>query len=465
MATWVDVGIDCGTTVTKAVAVDDDGAVLTCAVRPTRWDVPAPGRGERDVATLLADVDALLAEVAAAVAGAAIRSVGVCSIAESGVLLAPDGSVRNRMMAWHDVRGAAQAAALPPDLAAGFPARTGLSVSPVPSLFKLLWLRDEGGVDLRGLTWLGVADAVVHHLGAAPHCERSLAGRTGLRDVHDDGPWAPALDLLGVGPDLLPPVVTAGAALGRVRDDHPVAAARGAVLTIAGLDHLAAAVAVGADEVGSLCDSIGTAEALTATLAAPPPPDTLAALVARNASVHAHVVDGATCVITGLRTGLVLEHVLPRLGAHTRAERVALDTAARGTAPAAGVVLEGTALDADREVLATWPEGTSREAAWAGVLAALHDGVEARVAAVRDAGGVVDHLVVTGGWAHLATVLESRRGLAPRTTVVDLDEPGAVGSARFGRWAAEQGEGTDPVRQPGPSAGWFTGVAVLGWWP
>ena len=112
MATWVDVGIDCGTKVTKAVAVDDDGAVLTCAVRPTRWDVPAPGRGERDVATLLADVDALLAEVAAAVARAAIRSVGVCSIAESGVLLAPDGSVRNRMMAWHDVRGAAQAAAL-----------------------------------------------------------------------------------------------------------------------------------------------------------------------------------------------------------------------------------------------------------------------------------------------------------------------------------------------------------------
>lgn len=455
MATWVDVGIDCGTTVTKAVAVDDDGAVLTCAVRPTRWDVPAPGRGERGVATLLADVDGLLADVAAALPGVGLRSVGVCSIAESGVLLAPDGSVRTRMMAWHDVRGAAQAATLPPDLAAAFPARTGLSVSPVPSLFKLLWLRDEGGVDLPGLTWLGVADAVVHHLGASPHCERSLTGRTGLRDVHDDGPWSPAFDLLGVGAELLPPVVTAGAALGRVRRDHPVTAARGAVLTIAGLDHLAAAVAVGADEVGSLCDSIGTAEALTATLAAPPAPDTLAALVARSASVHAHVVDGATCVITGLRTGLVLEHVLPRLGAHTRAERFALDAAARDTAPASGVVLEGTALDADREVRATWPEGTSREAAWAGVLAALHDGVEARVAAVRDAGGMVDHLVVTGGWAHLETVLESRRGLAPRTSVVELDEPGAVGSARFGRWAAEQGDGTDPTRQRGPAPGWF----------
>lgn len=458
MATWVDVGIDCGTTVTKAVAVDDDGTVRNCTGRPTRWDVPAPGQAERDVSALLHDVDALLAEVAAALPSARIRSVGVCSIAESGVLVSPDGTVHTRMMAWHDARGARQATALERDVAELFPARTGLSVSPVPSLFKLLWLRDEGGVDLRGLTWLGVADAVVRHLGASASCERSLVGRTGLRDVHGDGPWAPAFDLLGVGPDLLPPVVTAGAALGAVRGDHPVAAARGAVLTIAGLDHLAAAVGVGAEEVGSLCDSIGTAEALTATLAAPPPPDALAALVARGTSVHAHVLDGATCVIAGLRTGLVLEHVLTALGAHTREERLALDRAARGVPPAPGVVLDGTALDADRGVSAAWPEGTSRQAAWSGVLAALRGGVASRVAAVRDAGGVVDHLVVTGGWAHLSTVLDSRRGLAERTSVVELDEPGAVGSARFGRWAAEQGTGTDPARQRGPTPGWFGGA-------
>ncbi|WP_392542064.1 FGGY family carbohydrate kinase [Oryzobacter telluris] len=455
MATWVDVGIDCGTTVTKAVAVDDDGTVLTCAVRPTRWDTSGPDRSERDVAALLADVDDVLAEVCASVPGARVRSVGVCSIAESGVLLADDGSVRSRMMAWHDARGAHQAASLDPGLAALFPARTGLSVSPVPTLFKLLWLRDEGGVDLHGLTWLGVADAVVHHLGAPANCERSLAGRTGLRDVHDDGPWSPAFALLGVGTDLLPPVVTAGAAIGSVRADHPVAAARGAVLTLAGLDHLAAAVAVGAEEVGSVCDSIGTAEALTATLAAPPPPDALATLVSHHASAHAHVLDGATCVITGLRTGLVLDHVLTRLGARTREERLALDAAARGVAPEPGVGLAGTSLDADRGVSATWPDGTTPAAAWAGALAVLREGVASRLAAVREAGGSVDHLVVTGGWAHLATVLDSRRDLAARMTVVALDEPGAVGSARFGRWAAEQGDGTDPTRQRGPAPGWF----------
>ncbi|WP_377642641.1 L-fuculokinase [Oryzobacter terrae] len=455
MAIWVDCGIDCGTTVTKAVLLGDDGRLLAHASRPTRWETPAPGWSERSAGGLGEAVDALLAEVAAAVPDARIRSVGVCSIAETGVLVGDDGAFRHPMMAWHDPRGGDQAKALAPEVAAALPARTGLSVSPVPSLFKLLWLRDEAGVDLRGTRWLGVADVVVRHLGAEPHSERSLLGRTGLHDVHEEAPWQPALDLLGVGPELLPPAVTAGAALGRVRADHPVEAARGAVITLAGMDHLVAAVAVGAGGIGSMCDSMGTGEALTVTLAHPPAPPAVADLVARGTSVHAHVIDGATCVIGGLRSGLVLDHVLTLLGAHSREDRRALDDAARGTPPADGIVLTGLALDDDLTVSASWPEGTPREAVWTGVLERLRAGVESRVRAVQAAGHPLEELYVTGGWAHLGTVLESRRGLLERMRVVDLDEPGAVGSALFGRWAAKQGEGTDPVRQHGPPAGWF----------
>jgi sugar (pentulose or hexulose) kinase len=125
------------------------------------------------------------------------------------------------------------------------PARTGLPVSSVATFFKLLWWRDEAGSTCADLQWLCLPELVCHGLGAGRYSERSMLGRTALWDIHDDVPFRPPLARLGTGPDLVPPRVAAGAALGPVRDDHPVEQVRGAVLTVAGHDHLVAAAALG----------------------------------------------------------------------------------------------------------------------------------------------------------------------------------------------------------------------------
>lgn len=458
MARTLDVGVDLGTTVTKAVALDEGGAVVGRASVPTRWEHPRPGWTERDPTDATDAVDALLADLVTTCAASGpveVRAVGFCSIAETGALVDDAGRPRSRLVAWHDPRGAAQAAALPPAVARLLPARTGLAVGPVATAVKLLWMRDEGGVDLRGLRWLSLPELVCHHLGAPPVAERSMLGRTALADVHTGGLFTPLLDVLGVGEDLVPPRVAAGAAVGRVRADHPVEALRGAVLTVAGHDHLVAAAALGAGAPGHLCDSIGTAEALVLAVPAPPAPDALAGLVARGISAYPHVVDGATCVLGALRTGLVLAHALDALGATTTAERFALDARAMGGA-VAPVRVEGLAMGAD-DVRTTWAPGTPDTAAWLGVLAAARAVVAEEVEAVRAAGLDLEDAVVTGGWANLPTVLASRTGILARTTHVTLEEPGTRGAALLARWAATRHhDGSDPTGHRAPPPGWFT---------
>ncbi|HEY0616930.1 MAG TPA: FGGY-family carbohydrate kinase [Kribbella sp.] len=63
----MDVGVDVGTTVTKAVAFDEEGRQLAEASRPTRLVRPGPGRFEHDTDEIVASVNEVVNELAAAV--------------------------------------------------------------------------------------------------------------------------------------------------------------------------------------------------------------------------------------------------------------------------------------------------------------------------------------------------------------------------------------------------------------
>ena len=259
----------------------------------------------------------------------------------------------SRLLAWHDPRGGRQAADPRPRAGRGAARRArGWRSAAVATFFKLLWWRDEAGLDLPGLQWLGLPELVCHGLGAGRFAERSMLGRTALWDIHDEALFGPRSTRSDAGPDLVPPRVAAGAALGRVRADHPVEQARGAVLTVAGHDHLVAAAALGAGGVGSLCDSMGTAEALVAAVVAPPPPRVVAGLVSRGLSVYPHVVDSTTCLLGALRTGLVLGRALDTLGATTIEQRLAFDAGAPAGTEPADVTVEGLDMADDHVTVA-----------------------------------------------------------------------------------------------------------------
>src|SRR5258705_1506 len=106
-----------------------------------------------------------------------------------------------------------------------------------------------------------VADAAlaaVHEALAGVEGQVAAVGGpgTGMFDVVEGRWWNEALAWSGAPAGLLPEPVLAGTAAGRAGD--AVRAARGAVLTVAGHDHLVAAVGAGAVEAGDVLDDCGT---------------------------------------------------------------------------------------------------------------------------------------------------------------------------------------------------------------
>ena len=69
----MDVGVDVGTTVTKAVAFDDDGRPVAEASRPTRLVRPGIGRFEHETAEIVASVNEVVGELAGTRGGPARR--------------------------------------------------------------------------------------------------------------------------------------------------------------------------------------------------------------------------------------------------------------------------------------------------------------------------------------------------------------------------------------------------------
>ncbi|MBO0851723.1 MAG: carbohydrate kinase, partial [Pseudonocardia sp.] len=217
------VGVDLGTSETKALVIGVDGAQLGFASRRTTWTRYPDGRSETTGGALLADV---LATVGAALTDASVtagapttaRGLGIAGFAESGVVLDPSGDPVTPVIAWFDQRGAAELAATDRAFQAEFPRRTGLPVAPQWTFGKLLWMCSGGLALPPGSRWLNIPEYLAHALGAEQVSEPSLASRTGLLDQTSGQPWPDALALLGADPgSFLPPLVPAGHPAGRVR--------------------------------------------------------------------------------------------------------------------------------------------------------------------------------------------------------------------------------------------------------
>jgi sugar (pentulose or hexulose) kinase len=428
------VGVDIGTTGTKALVIDTvDGGQAGFAHRRTTWTRAAGDAAETSADSLLTGVlDALTAaldQAVDAVDGARVVGIGLTGLAESGVVLDPAGRARTPVIAWYDQRGAREVIELAdrdPDFAAAFPGRVGLPLDAQCTLAKLLWLR-RAGVDIPpGSRWLNVPEYVAHALGADQVTEPSLAARTGLVDAATGLPWPAALDQVGVGPDFLPPVLPAGRPAGRVAAKEAPAALRGAAVTVAGHDHPVAAVGAGATGPNTLFNSTGTADVLLRSVPRGLSTDERARLVAAGYSAGAHVLPGYTALIGSVRLGRVLD----LLGHADLTARQELDGRWRPGPTPTGVTVTG-ARQADAEVTLRITEGASPDVAWAAALAhigevtsALLDSAERVVGAHRDA-------VAAGGWVRLASVRASKSRLIPRLRFAEIDQPGAYGAALF----------------------------------
>src|SRR3954468_24706169 len=237
-------GLDGGTTSTKAAVIDIDGHELSHGRAPMPWTIVPTGAEIAPEALLRTAIEA----AAEALEGRGpVAAVGVSSMAETGVLLDPRGRpTQAPAIAWHDSRGGPEAERIAHDLGEQrFAATTGLPPTPLCSLAKLRWLRDNEPAARDGVRWLNVAEWIVKGLGGDEPPELSLASRTGWLDLDARTWWDEALAWAGVPEDFLPEPAVAGTRVGEVGASE-LPSARGAVLAVGGHDHLSAAVGAGA---------------------------------------------------------------------------------------------------------------------------------------------------------------------------------------------------------------------------
>ncbi len=391
--TAVFVGVDVGTTRIKAVAIDHTGRLHHEAELRTPWQRGGVEIDPDDLATAATTV------AARAAGDDAVAGIGVTGMAETGVLVDAHDRPLAPAIAWHDPRGDLDTIAR--ELGdATFRRTTGLPLTTLPSLAKLLWLRDHFTGTKRATRFYSVGEWVVRRLGGAPVAELSLVSRTGLFDLTAVRAWDAALDLLG-WPGLLPEPVVAGTAAGLASGEGVPGILRGAVLTVAGHDHQVAAYATGAAVDGALLDSLGTAEALVRTCRPPLTADHVERLTAANLSIGWGVVAGHLCILAGLMTGLTLDRLAVESGATTNRDRAGLATDA-------------------------WLATVDAVCAEAALVLAEID----RVA------GPYREVVVAGGWLRNAALRAAKLRQFPAMRITDVAEPGAYGAALMARAAA-----------------------------
>jgi len=263
-------GIDIGTTGTRALLIDEAGHVVSSAVAEYPLYTPHPQWAEQDpVDWWKATCEATRTVLArAGVHGSEVGGVGLSGQMHGVVLLDENDEVLRPSIIWADQRSQAQCDWIIEQVGAERlieltcnPALTGFSAP------KLLWIRDnEPEIYEKGRKFLLPKDYIRLKLTGEYATEVSDASGTTLFNVRQRD-WSPeVLSDLGIDRDLLPDVYESPVVSGKVNAAAAKATglAEGTPVVGGGGDQAAGAVGNGVVSTGILSSTIGTSGVLFA---------------------------------------------------------------------------------------------------------------------------------------------------------------------------------------------------------
>ncbi|MGF1473828.1 MAG: gluconokinase [Rubrobacteraceae bacterium] len=204
----VFIGVDIGTTSTKTIAFDPEGAILAEESVGYELRSPQPSRAEQDPDEILEAVLGSLAAVVQQVEETQNDKVsGVSFSAAMHSLLALDeeGNPLTPSITFADNRAAGQAARIREELdGPELHRRTGTPIHPMSPLAKLLWFREEDEETFEAAArWVSIKEYVFFRLFGEYVVDHSIASATGLFNLEnldwDEG----ALGVAGVSVDSL----------------------------------------------------------------------------------------------------------------------------------------------------------------------------------------------------------------------------------------------------------------------
>jgi len=269
------VGIDASTTATKAVLVDETGAVVGIGSKAYGFDIPQPGWSEQSPELWWDGAVASIREVLAltGVRGEEIAAVGLTGQMHGLVLLDAADRILRPAILWNDQRTAHACdeirEAVGPERLIAITGNTALTGFTAP---KLVWVRDhEPDVWSRIAHVLLPKDFVRLQLTGEHALDKADGAGTLLFDL-DARDWSPeVLDALRIDRRWLPPTFEGPAITGVMNAAAAEATGlrAGTPVVAGGGDQAANAVGVGAVEPGVVALSLGTSGVVFATTERP----------------------------------------------------------------------------------------------------------------------------------------------------------------------------------------------------
>lgn len=275
MAPTFVIGVDMGTTSTKACVFSTTGALKSYCKQDYPLLTPKPGWAEQEPALIF---EAFIRAVRQAVEKAGVPSRQLAALSLSAVLhslIAVDGAggLLTNSITWADSRSARQAARLKDSaLGPGLYQRTGVPVHAMSPLSKLAWLREEAGTSFaRAARFISIKEYVVQKLFGEYIVDYSLASATGLFDLARRTWDDEALAFAGIRRDQLSDLAPVTLIL---RGMEPVyAEAMGlsvhVPVVLGAGDGMLANLGAGAIGPGNCCATIGTSSGLRVFTPAP----------------------------------------------------------------------------------------------------------------------------------------------------------------------------------------------------
>jgi gluconokinase len=269
------IGVDIGTTSTKAVAYTLDGRVVAHDAVDYPLLRPTPAAAEQDPEQIFRAVCTTLQRTVAQ-SGATARDVVCVSFSaamHSVIAIDAAGAPLTRSITWADNRAAAWAERIRREQGGdAIYRRTGTPVHPMSPLAKLAWLHEaESAITSRAARFVGIKEYVFFRLFGSWQVDHSIASATGLMDLQRLDWDGEALRVAGVRRDQLSALVPTthhltglapevAASLGLAVDTPFVVGANDGVLSNLGVDAIAP---------GQVAVTIGTSGAMRSVVDRP----------------------------------------------------------------------------------------------------------------------------------------------------------------------------------------------------
>ncbi|THU40013.1 gluconate kinase [Niastella caeni] len=201
------IGIDIGTSGTKAIAFTSEGAVIANTYVSYNPVNNPPGYHELDPEVLFNAVITTIERTAQQATRLARTITGISFSTAMHSLIAVDKSGRplTHVITWADARSAAYADALKQSpVGSDIYRHTGTPVHPMSPLCKLMWLRDQQPeIFAAAHKFISIKEFIFYRFFNQYLVDHSIASATGLFDIDKKTWYAPALAAAGITSDHL----------------------------------------------------------------------------------------------------------------------------------------------------------------------------------------------------------------------------------------------------------------------